>query len=895
MRKDIYLTDLMDVKMLQRIQDTFSEFTGMAALTTDVDGKPVTEGSHFTDFCMKYVRASENGAQYCEWCDKFGAEQTLERGHQATYVCHAGLIDFAAPITMGGQQIGCFIGGQVLTKKLSDTKIRQVALRTDVDPDVLREAMDKVNILPKSTIDRAAQFLYEFAAILSDVAYSKYVTEMAEQDMEKAAQMKSDFLANMSHEIRTPMNAVIGMAEMALREDLPQSARYYINQIKSSGRELLTIINDILDFSKIESGKLDIIPVEYETMSVVNDVTNVIVTRLKDKDVELILKLNPQVPRTLLGDNIRIKQILINIANNAVKFTNEGKITIQLDYHRVSPGVVEMLLSVEDTGIGIKEEDLPKLFQSFQQVDSKRNRNVEGTGLGLAISQQLVQSMGGDVWVESVYGEGSRFGLTFPQQIVDDAPSITLEEPEKKAVAGLISNGYVKEQLAADCAVLNVSYEDIASSEGLDHFVQANGDKELFFFIEKPYFTEEGKEFAEKHPDIKVVILADFFDDERYDIANLFVMKKPVYALNLATLLKGGDMNSVFGDKSDDRIDFIAPEADILVLDDNSVNLTIAEGLLQPLKMKIQTATSGPAAIDKAKHNHFDIIFMDHMMPEMDGIEAMQLIRELDEYKEKPIIALSANAVGGIKEKFLNAGMSDFVAKPIELHTLISKVKQWLPQEKIQEADDTEEAAVTNEQNELPDVIGDLDVQAAVQMLGSKKMYFTILENYYKVIDKKADVIRNHWEQEDWKNYTIEVHALKSLSRQVGAGTLADLAAELEKAGNEGNTEFIMQYTDELLTRYLDYIPVLEPYFKKEESTEAKEEIAVDALQEFLDQLLEAADNLDIDQMETLIADMEHYSYPDGQKELFERLKEAVEGMDTEECETILQEWKGCL
>ena len=899
MRSDIYLTDLMDTKMLQRIQDAFSELTGMAALTTDAEGKPITEGSHFTDFCMKYVRPSENGGQYCEWCDKFGAEQTYERGHQATYVCHAGLIDFAAPITVGGKQVGCFIGGQVLMAKLSSTKIHQVAARTNVDPEVLQDAVDRVNILPKSTIDKAAQFLYEIAAILSDIAYSRYMTEKAEQDMERAAQMKSDFLANMSHEIRTPMNAVIGMAEMALREDLPQSARYYINQIKSSGRELLTIINDILDFSKIESGKLDIIPVEYETMSVVNDVTNVIVTRLKDKDVELILKLNPTVPRTLLGDNIRIKQILINIANNAVKFTNEGKITIQLDYHRVSPGVVEMLLSVEDTGIGIKEEDLPKLFQSFQQVDSKRNRNVEGTGLGLAISQQLVQSMGGDVWVESVYGEGSRFGLTFPQQIIDDAPSIELEEPEKKAVAGLIANGYVREQLAADCAVLGVAYEDIASAEGLDHFVQANEDKELFFFIEKPYFTEEGKEFAEKHPDIKVVVLADFFDDERYDISNLFVMKKPVYALNLATLLKGGDMNSVFGDKADDRIDFIAPEADILVVDDNSVNLTIAEGLLQPLKMKIQTATSGQAAIDKAKHNHFDIIFMDHMMPEMDGIEAMHLIRELDEYKEKPIIALSANAVGGIREKFLNEGMSDFVAKPIELHTLISKVKQWLPPEKIQEVDEQEaaEATVTKEQDELPDVIGDLDVGAAVQMLGSKKMYFTILENYYKVIEKKADVIREHWEQEDWKNYTIEVHALKSLSRQVGAGTLADLAAELEKAGNAENTEFIMQYTDELLTRYLDYIPVLEPYFKKEESieNEAKEEIAMDALKDFLNQLQEAAENLDIDQMETIVSDMEHYSYADGQQELFARLKEAVEGMDTEECETILQEWEGCL
>ena len=885
----MYLTDLIDAATLQRVQNAFSALTGMAALTTDMTGKPVTEGSQFTDFCMKYTRNSPEGRRACEWCDKYGAEQTKKRGHQATYYCHAGLIDFAAPINVHGKQIGCFIGGQVLTEKPDSAKIKDVAERIGVDPDLLLEAADKVHVLPKSTIDRAAQFLYEIAGVLSDMAYSRYMTELAREEMESASRMKSDFLANMSHEIRTPMNAVIGMAEMALREDLPPEARYYINQIKSSGRELLTIINDILDFSKIESGKMDILPVEHEPMSVVNDIVNVVMTRLQDKDIELIIKLRPDIPRLIYGDNIRVKQILINIANNAAKFTRSGKITIQVDHRRITEEDVEMQVVVEDTGIGIKEEDLAKLFQSFSQVDSKRNRNIEGTGLGLAITKQLLQLMGGDIRVESEYGKGSRFSFVIPQKIVDDTPSIELPEPERKAVAGLIANPYVKEQLAEDCAALNVSYADTDSEEAFGKYAEENREKEIFLLIENALFTEEWEEFARNNPHIKIVLLVDFFESKKFDIANLLVMKKPVYALNLASLLKGGDINYIFSEGKGDDSEFIAPDAEVLVVDDNTVNLTIAEGLLKPLKMKIQTAVSGREALEKAKRQHFDIIFMDHMMPEMDGIEATHLIRELEGYEDSPIIALSANAIGDIREKFLSEGMSDFVPKPIELHTLVSKVKQWLPQEMIQSVDNSD---AEEEQDTFPETLGDLDIATAVGLLGSRQLFFTILENYYKAIEKKAAVIRESWEQEDWERYTIEVHALKSLSRQIGAQTLADMAAELETAGNAKDTAYIAQHTEALLSKYLNYIPLLEPHFKKEESVGPKREITSEELQGFFEQMREAAENLDMDRMEELIGEMSGCAYEDGEQELFERLREAVEDMDTDACEAILEEWE---
>ena len=283
-------------------------------------------------------------------------------------------MEFAAPITANGKLIGCMIGGQVLTAPLEPEYVRRIARELNVDPDEYVEAAGQIQIRKQEEIDQANNFLYTMAEILSSLAYNKYMAYHSNIELEKSANLKSDFLANMSHEIRTPMNAVIGMAEMALREELSPIAREYINQIKNAGKSLLTIINDILDFSKIESGKMDINLVEYEPMSMVSDVANIIMTRLEKKEVELALEVTPHLPHKLLGDPIRIQQVLINLANNATKFTNEGRIILNIEFDTLSPEEIELQVSVEDTGIGIRKEDIPNLFQSFQQLDSKRNR-----------------------------------------------------------------------------------------------------------------------------------------------------------------------------------------------------------------------------------------------------------------------------------------------------------------------------------------------------------------------------------------------------------------------------------------------------------------------------------------------------------------------------------------
>lgn len=895
MENELYLTDLIDAAVLQRFQDAFSRMTGIASLTTDADGVAVTQGSKFSEFCMKYTRTSNVGCMRCEKCDKFGAEMASEQGKSTTYFCHAGLIDFAAPIIADGKQVGCFIGGQVLTEAPVEADVRRVAAEIGVDPDAYWEAAQKVNILEKETIDRAAEFLYTVANIFSDIAYNKYLYYQANQAIEKAANMKSDFLANMSHEIRTPMNAVIGMAEMALREDLPPAARDYINQIKASGKSLLAIINDILDFSKIESGKMDINVVPYEPMSLINDVSSIIMTRLQDKDVELILDITPTIPNQLLGDPVRINQVLINLANNATKFTHHGQVAIIMKYAILSEDEIQLQFSVEDTGIGIKEQDLSRLFQSFQQLDSKRNRNIEGTGLGLAISKQLMTLMQGDIHVESTYEKGSIFSFSLPQKIIDSSPAISVRTPDSILAVGFLLNPYLRNQLKKDTASLNVAYTELLTEEDLLNasFLTDASDRNLFLFVEHIQFTPTVKAFIQKHPQITAILIVDFFATLKNTIPNVLIVKKPLYALNLAMIFNREAIHYNFHTSENHGINFIAPEAEVLIVDDNDINLTVTEGLLEPLKMNISTASGGMEALEMITSHHYDLVFMDHMMPELDGVETTRIIRNsYPEYQNVPIIALTANAVDGTKEMFLKEGMNDFIPKPIELQLLISKVRQWLPQEKLLKVQGLS-GTTTDVPPSNPISVGDLDTKTAIHLLGNESLFWAVLKDYYRVIEKKASLIKSMEEQENWERYTIEVHALKSASKQIGAMRLSEQAAALEQAGNAKDAATIHQYTDALLALYRHYQGVLEPFFPEEEVQNIpKQDISTETLHTFFNDMKAAMENLDIDGMETIIRDLKQYHFSEPQLNMLNQLETAVEAFDVDTCESILCMWE---
>lgn len=889
----LQLTDLVDLEILQHFQDSLFAMAGVAAGISDKSGIAVTEHSSNCEFCCRYTKGSKEGLHRCQECDHRAAITAMKEGKSMIYTCHAGLTDFVAPIMLDGHYLGCFLGGQIVTEPLDEEKVLAYAQELNIPPQEYLEAARKIPVLPREKIEHIANYLYTMGDILSHMAYKQYITMQMSGKLEQEAHMKSDFLANMSHEIRTPMNAVIGMAEMALREELPPVAREYIKQIKASGNTLLTIINDILDFSKIESGKMNINMAEYDLFHIVKNITNVIMARIGDKKLEFIVDVAADIPRHLMGDGNRIQQVIMNLANNAVKFTKRGCVYLSIKYERTSEKEIMLKVFVQDTGIGIKEKDMSKLFKSFQQVDSKRNRNIEGTGLGLAISKQLVTLMHGKIWLSSKYGKGSRFSFEIPQLVLNDSPAVVVGQDTgtAKAVGVLCDNTYILKHMKKMLAQLHVECIVVQKSEDL-RMLDEKGVE--FFFMESECFNAGIQQYLSGHPAMTGVLLIGFKEKVALDMDNLLAVRKPLYILNLSKILAHEDLYVDEEDSDEERLDFIAPEAKILIVDDNELNLTVAEGLVAPLQVQVDKALSGGQAISMIEDTHYDLILMDHMMPELDGIETTRIIRRFHEdYDTVPIIALTANVVEEVRAMFLVEGMNDFIPKPIESTVIMDKLREWLPPKKIQKVTGTLTRTVG--ETDAPETISipELDTHAAMQLLGSSKLYWQTLKEYAKMIPKKSQLIAKYKEAKEWKNYTIETHALKSSSKQIGAMELSELAAKMEKAGNDGDTEFILAHHEELLEKYQAFIPVLAKYIdtpKKQEMPKGNYDVK--KLLAALDEMQNAVDNLDMDEMETVLDKLEQISLDDTQESYFQKMKEASDEMDVETCELLIGEWK---
>lgn len=415
----------------------------------------------------------------------------------------------------------------------------------------------------------------EEETLLHNLEQQKALAEENRQEAIRANKAKSAFLAHMSHEIRTPMNAIIGMNEMVMREEISPKAQQYSQNIYTAGQTLLAIINDILDLSKIESGKMEIVPVTYELSSLLNDVLNMVAKKVQDKKLHMQTEIAPDIPHQLYGDEVRIRQILLNLINNAVKYTEKGTITLKVDWKKKQENMLELQIAVRDTGIGIRKEDMEKLFESFRRVDLQANRNIEGTGLGLSIAKQLVDQMGGNIRVESIYGEGSTFYVDILQKIMDETPM------------GDFSKTYEKMQ------------------------------------------------------------------------RNRNMMEET----------------------------FTAPDAKILVVDDTKVNLIVAKGLIKENEIEVDTALSGLEALEKIKTNEYQIIFLDDRMPEMGGVETLNRMRSQQENASRNavIIAMTANAISGSREHYLEAGFQDYLSKPIDVIKYRNMIKKYLPDNMIQE------------------------------------------------------------------------------------------------------------------------------------------------------------------------------------------------------------------
>jgi signal transduction histidine kinase/CheY-like chemotaxis protein len=491
----------------------------------------------------------------------------------------------------------------------------------------------------------------------------------------EASKAKGDFLARMSHEIRTPMNAIIGMTELTLREKLPDEVYEMVNNIGQAGNSLLTIINDILDFSKIESGRLELLEEPYDLGELLTSVIEVVRPRLDNRPISFLVEVDSRIPGQIVGDESRLRQILINLLTNAAKYTREGHIALTVKA-AFTDKTVNLSLAVSDTGIGLKPEDQERLFGDFNRFDESANKGVEGTGLGLAITLNLARLMGGDVLVESEYMKGSTFTVQVVQRMAPYRPLAFLDSPKWEVLAMENHPRKIK-SLIATLESLAVRYTLVETLQELDNQLE----RPAFNCLLAPDSRREEilKILAAKSRVIHLIFLGENFQESHKSDSWSYLLW-PVFCLPLAKALNKPDNHIK---KASRQNSFTAPTAKILVVDDIELNLKVAKGLLKPFQAKVDTCENGLLAIDLVDHGDYDLIFMDHMMPGLDGLETTQRIRRLPSGREVPIIALTANAVQGVREMFIENGMNDFISKPIDPVKLEETLSLWLPREKM--------------------------------------------------------------------------------------------------------------------------------------------------------------------------------------------------------------------
>ncbi len=550
---------------------------------------------------------------------------------------------------------------------------------------------------------------------------------------ESASHAKSEFLANMSHEIRTPINAVLGMNEMILREDknaqelsdaqLKESLKnigVYASDVKKAGNNLLAIVNDILDFSKIEAGQLDIVAAPYQLCSLLNDLNNMILFKSQEKGLDFKIEIDESLPNELSGDEVRIRQILTNLLNNAVKYTPKGSVKLTVNGTKLDGRGLLLKISVSDTGIGIKEDDLEKLFTKFQRLEMEHNSTVEGTGLGLVITQRLLEMMNGNISVESEYGKGSVFSVTIPQKIISDTPI---------------------------------------------------GDFQMRFEA----FMQEAESYHES---------------------------------------------------------FRAPDAHILVVDDTKINLTVVVNLLKSTEMIVDTATSGADAVEMAKNKEYDLILMDQRMPKMDGTQALHLIRETDGglSSRSPVICLTADAVKGAKERYISEGFSDYITKPIDASALEKMLIKHLPKDKVKRVLNKVSEAIKPADSDKSDfsVLCDagIDPETGLKFCQNDEAFYrSMLTDYVQSKKEKERELKNNYESENWHDYAIFVHSLKSSSKMIGALELSDMAAKMEEAADNNDSDFIHDKHDLMMSRYEETVLAIKGFIPVTESSDGDDDI----------------------------------------------------------------------
>ena len=611
----------------------------------------------------------------------------------------------------------------------------------------------------------------------------RYIAESERKHAQQANEAKNAFLSNMSHEIRTPINTIIGMNEMILREADSDQIRTYAENARVSSAVLMNIVNDILDFSKIEAGMLDIVDVDYDSAVVLNDIVNMIRSKIEDKGVSFHVRIDPDLPLILHGDEVRLKQIIMNLLSNAAKYTEKGSVTMTVRSERIAgENAVILIVSVKDTGIGIKEDEINKLFTAFERIDEKRNRTIAGIGLGMNITKQLLDLMGGELDINSVYGEGSEFTASVKQTIVNDEPIGDFESRFNSAVV-------------------------------------------------------KGKIYQEK---------------------------------------------------------FIAPNAKLLIVDDTPMNLTVAVNLLKNTHMQIDTAESGQACLNMTRNKKYDIIFLDHRMPEKDGIETLHELKEMADNPnlKTPVVCLTANALTGARQEYIEAGFDDYLPKPIDPEKFEEMILHYLPSVLVQKIM-VEEEDENDKVSCIPDFvhnIKEINFENGRSHFPSDEMYLDVMKTYAENAPEYIEQIETMWGAHDIRNLTIKVHALKSTSRSIGALEIGELAQKLETAGHKEDMAALEGGLFDLVEMVRTLVEKLEPLKEAVPDDSELPPISEEELGTLYSQLKEHLDAFDFDSAEKVVTRISGHRVPEGEKERCSKLKKALDDFDFEAMIEIMEE-----
>lgn len=627
--------------------------------------------------------------------------------------------------------------------------------------------------------------------------------------LRKSEREKDDFLANVSHEIRTPINTICGISEIMLKNDVPVEIKEDMLSIQSAGRNLMSVVGDILDYSELQDGEFEILQENYYIGSMIYDVINMSMAKKSEKKLELIIDCATDMPSILIGDEQKIRRVIMNLVNNAVEFTSEGCVSIYFGYRKEEYGI-NLIITVKDTGIGMSKENVENLFKKFSQADMGRTRKKGGIGLGLAIAQTIVNRMGGFITVKSELGKGSEFKIVIPQKVFDVTPVVDL--PDRTDINAAV---YINMEQFRYNEIRDEYGENIQSlvqqlkikchiCRNLQELKRWNEREEFnHIFISLLEYQEDTTYFDRLAKRKNVHIILDHYDDAKVQNENISKIYKPFFALSIVATLKNTLVKNEDEDGEIDDHQMYAPEAHILVIDDNRMNIRVVEGLLRTYGIKVSYALSGQEGIDMLASKAYDLILLDHMMPGMDGVETFHHIRKRTDayYKEIPIIALTANAIAGAREMFIKEGFNDFIAKPVESSVLQRTLKRHLPEHKLESLKETEPVIVESKLDEEL-VIGDLDISKGIMYCGNKENYLEILTSQRDSGKEIIGQVKQLYEKADWKNYVILVHGIKSSMMSIGAVKLSEMAKGLEFAGKADDIEYIRREHDTMLQEF---------------------------------------------------------------------------------------------